>query len=568
VGRSRDVVKSALLTRLRHGQALLAAADPRRLVHELQANQIELEMQNRELMETRELLEVSRDRFSELYDLAPFADCTIDRRGVIQEINLKCAALLGQPRGLLIGVPLIAVARLADLRPFWELLAVSCDGGQPATAQVAMTIGKRALTIQMVGTPVRGGGHCRVVLSDVTEHKRAEADMRRAHTETELARARASLLSDAGALLNDALPELQLDELASFFVNRLADWCIIELFDPPASEGTSQALVVAHIDPRRRDALLELARKHPSAIDHQSPGPRLRALRADYWMVAPIVARERVLGVLTLAASARCYDDADREVAHELGRRIGAAVEHAMLFCELRRVVHTHDEVLRLVSHDLGNSLAALRLQASILKSGADDAEAIKARADTLEQGVDYMMRLVSDLVDLASGHSAALSILQQTADARALVRDVVAGLRLEIEANKLRLTVELPDEQLPVECDRDRIHQVLWNLLGNANKYTPAKGAILVRVERVEQEVVFTVQDSGRGIPRRDLPHIFEMRWRAQPTSHSGDGLGLFIARCIVEAHRGRIWVDSWSGRGTRLRFALPLSPPPALAY
>jgi PAS domain S-box-containing protein len=564
VRRSREALKSSLLRRLRRGQARLEATDPRRLVRELQTSQVELEVQNRELAKTRALLEASRDRYADLYEWAPVAYFTIDRRAVIHDVNRAGAALLDRHRDQLIGTPLLAVARVADKEPLCQLLAATCDRGERASAELTFFVGKRQLTVQLASVPIagaHGARHCRVTLTDVTERKRVEDELRRAHAAAAAAQARATFLSDASAQLTGALPEVKLDTVARLVVPRLAEWCIVELSDKRLRATGDQLLAVAHADPTRLEALTRLARQHPSPPDGKNGAARLRALghNAHNAVMAPIVARERRLGALTLAPAQRPYSEADREMLLELGRRIGAVMDHAQLWRELRRAAGAHDEMLRLVSHDLGNSVAAVRLEALILKMRAGEADVVKARAQSLDHSVDYMMRLIGDLVDLASDEMAELPMVLRPDDAGALVREAVTRLQPEIEAKPLQLTVELPDAPLPIDCDHDRIGQVLLNLIGNAIKFTAPKGKITVRAELLDGEIVFTVQDTGRGIAAKDMPHVFARRWRAQPDLADGYGLGLYIARGIVEAHRGRIWVQSRLGRGSRFHFALP---------
>jgi PAS domain S-box-containing protein len=561
---SREATKSSLLKKLKRGQASLEASDPQRLIQELQMYQVELEVQNSELAETRRLLEISRDRYADLYESAPVVYCTLDSGGLIREINMTGVALFEQRREQLMGRSLVTVAHIVDKERLAALLAATCERGERATAELTMIIGERPLTVQIASAPLQesiGAIQCRATLTDITERKRSEDELRRAHGEVAAAHARAALLSDASAQLAAALPELELDGLAGLIVPRIAEWCVIELSDERLRASGDQVLAVAHADPAQRDVLKERARRHPSPEggDAKSVATRLRVLGAGSSLVAPIVGRERALGTLTLSSS-RGYEDADHEMVRELGRRIGLAIEHAQLCRELSRAARTRDQVLRLVTHDLNNSLVAIRLEASSLRARPDNAAMVKARGISLEHSVDYMTRLVADLVDLASLELGELSILPRSDDACALVREVVERLRPQSEAKALQLAVELPDLGIAVRCDHDRIVQVLWNLVGNAIKFSNAKGKISIGAARVAHEVVFTVQDSGRGIAMEDLPHVFSRRWRAQPERSAGHGLGLYIARSIVEAHRGRIWVESQVGHGSRFHFALPL--------
>jgi signal transduction histidine kinase len=126
-----------------------------------------------------------------------------------------------------------------------------------------------------------------------------------------------------------------------------------------------------------------------------------------------------------------------------------------------------------------------------------------------------------------------------------------------------LRLEGQVIGQDPGTRCDRPRILQVLSNLIGNAIKFTPAGGAITVRADLGGREARFSVTDSGSGIAADELPHIFERFWQARKAARTGAGLGLAIAKGIVEAHRGRIWVESVPGKGSTFFFTLPLGDP-----
>jgi signal transduction histidine kinase len=117
-----------------------------------------------------------------------------------------------------------------------------------------------------------------------------------------------------------------------------------------------------------------------------------------------------------------------------------------------------------------------------------------------------------------------------------------------------------LPEATWSVFCDLDRIVQVLSNIAGNAIKFTPAGGSVLLRTVRGESEVMFVVEDTGPGIPAEDQPYVFDRFWRGHAPNREGRGLGLYIAKGIIETHGGRIWAQSRPGRGTSMSFALPL--------
>jgi signal transduction histidine kinase len=125
----------------------------------------------------------------------------------------------------------------------------------------------------------------------------------------------------------------------------------------------------------------------------------------------------------------------------------------------------------------------------------------------------------------------------------------------------KVRLERELPSEPFEIHCDRGRVLQVFGNLIGNAIKFTPEGGAIKLRAEQRGEEALFSVADTGPGIAPDELPHVFDRYWQAKETACLGTGLGLSIAGGLVEAHGGRIWVESTPGQGATFFFTIPMA-------
>jgi CheY-like chemotaxis protein len=173
---------------------------------------------------------------------------------------------------------------------------------------------------------------------------------------------------------------------------------------------------------------------------------------------------------------------------------------------------------------------------------------------------------LIQDLLEVASLEAGRFKLERQPFSARPFVEEALEAARAQAAHKELRLDVEFPQgDRFDFDGDRDRALQVLGNLLGNAVKFTEAHGRIVVRVEPLEREVQVSVSDTGPGISADDLSHVFDRFWQAQKTARMGTGLGLSIARGMVEAHGGRIWVNSQVGVGSTFHFTLPLGRPRA---
>lgn len=222
------------------------------------------------------------------------------------------------------------------------------------------------------------------------------------------------------------------------------------------------------------------------------------------------------------------------------------------------------DEVLRVVSHDLGNSLSAVKIHVVVLgkllaQGSEEPGVELTTRIDAIKDLVAQMNRLRQDLLDIASIEAGHLSIEPSQQDVLPLIEAAIQTIRDRAAEKSIELSVEVEDGTPRVLADRDRVLQVLGNLLGNATKFTPAGGRITVRAESAKSCVRFSVADTGTGIAPEHLPHVFDRFWKMKSGNPGGTGLGLAIARGIVEAHGGAIEVQSRTGEGTTLSFTLP---------
>lgn len=169
------------------------------------------------------------------------------------------------------------------------------------------------------------------------------------------------------------------------------------------------------------------------------------------------------------------------------------------------------------------------------------------------------MSRLIEDLLTAAKAENGRLSVDLRAEDVASIVDEAVQESIGAAEEHSLVLESRVPRELPPASCDRGRILQVLANLLGNAIKFTPAHGRVSVDVSRRGAFVCFSVSDTGAGIAAPQLPHVFERYWQKKEDRRRGSGLGLYIAKAIVEAHGGKIWVESEVARGSTFSFTVP---------
>jgi signal transduction histidine kinase len=228
----------------------------------------------------------------------------------------------------------------------------------------------------------------------------------------------------------------------------------------------------------------------------------------------------------------------------------------------LEGAVRAREEQLTIVSHDLRNPLTTVLLGArqieQIAEASADGHRARRA-AGHIVKAVDRMNRLVADLHDMAkldAGHQLPMEMGRH--DVAALVRDAAELAQPLANVRQLTLTTDA-SEPVFVACDQGRVQQVLADLMGNAVKFASEQGAVHVRLERREQEILVSVSDTGTGIPEEQVPHVFDAGWRAETERRHGEGLALPIAKAIVDAHGGRIWIETAIRSGTTFHFTLP---------
>ncbi|HXH29266.1 MAG TPA: ATP-binding protein [Bacteriovoracaceae bacterium] len=229
---------------------------------------------------------------------------------------------------------------------------------------------------------------------------------------------------------------------------------------------------------------------------------------------------------------------------------------------EVEREFH---KIIEVVSHDLKNPLSSMKLHMQMLDRAIakEDSnlvvEALKNKLPAMKRSASQMQELIEGILDLAKVEGTKMQLDKKETNIYLVVSEVIEMLTPHAEIKNITFQDLLNRNGQTINCDSERIRQVFSNLIGNAVKFVPKNGTIQISCEQKKDSIVFKIQDSGPGIELESLPHIFDRFWQARGTSNHGTGLGLSIAKWIVEAHGGKIWVESKIGVGSSFNFLLP---------
>lgn len=418
-----------------------------------------------------------------------------------------------------------------------------------------------------------------VVLRDITERRRRELMQ--------------SLLAQAGELLASSLDiDVTLNSVARLVVPHVADWCVVYICH---EDGSLVREAIAHHDPAIERKLHESSlgkpvtnTNHPvwdvirsgqtsvigmmgedqleGMAETDAHAQALHNVGARCGAIVPMIARGEKRGAIALftGGQRRVFDDDDIALAEDLARRAALALDNALLYRKAQAAIAARDDVLAIVSHDLGNPLSAIRIGTTLLLSGLTEEEKQEGgwkHIVGIRNSAEQMERLIRDLLEVKRIEAGQLSVERDKVSVGPLIDEAVSLLTPIAEGKGVQLRAQVPADIPAVYADRERILQTFSNLVGNAVKFTPADGTVTISASAAENEVVFCVADTGSGIAPEDLPHVFDRYWQAKTRRRrQGIGLGLVIVKGIIDAHGGRVWAESEPGRGSRFYFSLPL--------
>ena len=306
--------------------------------------------------------------------------------------------------------------------------------------------------------------------------------------------------------------------------------------------------------------ILALLAKNPDAVGMPSSG-----FHVPTTLTADLAGRDgRKLGTIQLwdKKEQNDFDEADEAILTQLAQLASVALENARLYKGEQDAKRARDDLVAIVSHDLRNPIHTIHMAASFLLDIApanDRRLQARRQLEVIQRSATRANRLIQDLLDVAKIQAGGLAVDPVAVDVKSLVHEAVEYATPLASAAQIKVECEVPDPSPMVSSDRERVLQVFANLMGNAIKFTPKGGEIRILASSENSEIRFVVADSGPGIPAEHLNHVFDRYWQAKSTAKLGTGLGLSIAKGIVEAHGGRIWVESPPNRGAQFNFTLP---------
>ncbi len=515
---------------------------------------------------------------------------TIDAAGTILFANQAAAEQLGWEPAEMVGKEAHALFHYAyaDGTPYpREACAIAIAAAQGRAVHVQDDVLWRrdgsSFPVSYASSPVRRGGEvigAVVRFTDVTEQKRALDGLH--------------LLAESGRVLSSSLDvDDTLQAIASLTVPALAEMVMVDIVE----DGSVRRVAASHVDERLR-VLFDRARLYPPRIGDRGPQSQVmqsgtslllrdmddawidtldrgeehaglvRQMAPESLIVAPLRSRGTVLGTLSLVrtAASPCFDQTDLELAEELALRAALAVENARLYDSARNATRARDDMLGVVSHDLRNPIHSIFMSSSFLNDLLPEGMKVeRTQAAVIKRAAERANRLIQDLLDITHIESGRLSLEREPHSASSIVHEALeqgamaaAGAGITLERGEMH-------RDATVFADRDRVVQALGNLIGNALKFTPEGGRVVVSVHGDGDRVRLAVADTGPGIPPEQVPRLFDRFWQASRKDRRGVGLGLSIVKGIADAHGGDVLVDTALGAGTTFTLVLPASAPDA---
>jgi PAS domain S-box-containing protein len=512
-----------------------------------------LQAANQQLRAANEEIRRSAERIREVIELAPDAFFLADLDAHYMDVNRAACSMLGYEREDLVGKKILDLIQ-SEEEPRLEAEKSVLLEGQSMKSEWLIRRRDGTLLPVEVSANIISGGRWQAFVRDMSDRKQREREL----TESE----------SRFRTLVEAVPQIvwiaRPDGWNTYISQQWVTYSGLTI-EESLGYGWNRPF---HPDDRQR--VLDAWQHAVQTDSAYSLECRIRRTDGAYhWFLVRCVSLHDDSGkVITWFGTATDVDDMKRaEEALRQARDKAEAASEGLRRSEtaLQRAVAARDQILGIVAHDLRNPLGTIFMQASALQRGGPepDRRSRKPR-DTILRAANRMNRLIQDLLDVALVEAERLKVKREQVAAAELIMEAVETQRSFASSAKIEVRLDLGEAAPQVWADHDRLLEVFENLIGNAIKFTEPGGRITVGSRAKEDEVLFWVSDTGCGIGPESLPHVFDRFWQAEEhAGRAGAGLGLPIAKGIIEAHDGRIWVESTLGRGSTFFFAIPTAYP-----
>jgi PAS domain S-box-containing protein len=421
---------------------------------------------------------------------------------------------------------------------------------------------------------------------DITKHKHIEYNLR--------------FLSGAFRAFSTSLDyKVTLQKVAQLAVPRIADWCVIDFLN---DRGQLEEVAITHKDPKKVKLAHEYRRHYPPHLESATgiaqvlrtgkpemypfiPDEMLMTISKDARhlnlmrkigftsiIIVPIISQNRSIGTISLvsAESRRQYTELDLQTAEKLASRASVAIENAILYQNaakeieerLREMETRKDNFISMASHELKTPVTSLKIYRDLLERQLAEKnikEYNKVLA-VMDNQIHKLTMLITDLLNLSKIQVGKLDFRMTTLNLVDVVQSTIDDLQPSTDHN---LVIQVQKQRIIVYGDKDRLGQVLINLITNAIKYSPDGKKVIITVSTTATQARVSVRDFGVGISKDHREKIFERFYQieAKDKTYPGLGMGLYISQEIIQRHSGKLWVDKAKGKGSIFTFTLPIS-------
>lgn len=551
---------------------------------ELETSQEELQAANEELLSLNVALQQREEELTRMAAIVESSDDAIISKsceGIITSWNHGAQRLYGYRAEEIIGKPVSVLMPPGKKSDFPKIMGMLLQGKRVEHYETQrMTKEGRILDVSLTVSPLRNAkgeiiGASKIA-RDITEKKQTEKNLK--------------FLAEASKILSSSFDyKTTLKNVAKLAVPQIGDWCTVDVL----SDGEIKSIAVAHKDPKKVTWARELQKTyHPTVNDPQGVPHVLRTGKSELYpeisdemlvasardarhlkllrglgftsaMIVPIVIDKEAIGAITFVTteSRRRYTKESLTIVEELASRISHGIEHARLYTEAQKAIALRDDFISMASHELKTPVTSLKIYTQGLQKQIEitDKNMSIEQLKKMNNQVDKLAMLITDLLNVSRMQLGKLEFNEQSFNLNKQVKETIESIQSTTKKHKIIVEGTIEKN---VWGDKDRIGQVLTNLLTNAIKYSPLSDKIIVQLSSEKDVAVVSVQDFGIGIEKQHLNKLFNRFYRVTDPNEKtfpGLGIGLYISYDIIRRHNGTMSVTSNKGVGSQFSFTLP---------